>query len=106
MKSRIVSFLLACAFAFATLGMLEGCTSTPATSADPRQQAVDATYKAAVALDASITATRGAVLAGALKGNDAVNAMKAFDATYASLRAAQAALQAAPPSPPASGASK
>lgn len=81
--------------------LLAACAST--TSTDPRQQAVEATYKSAVTLDAAITATRGAVRSGALKGQDAQNALKAFEMSMTSLKAAQAAL-AAQPATPASGA--
>ena len=94
--------LMFCAFALALLG---ACASTPAGSTDPRQQALEAAYKSAATLDAAITATRGAVRSGALKGQDARNALQAFETSMASLKAAQAAL-AAQPATPASGASQ
>ena len=83
--------------------VLVACAST---STDPRQQALDSAYKTGVSLDASIVATRAAVQAGVLKGADAANALKAFEATQAGLKAAQAALKAEPASPAASGAAK
>jgi len=96
MKHRL--HLIWLAFA---LALLAACAS-PGTG-DPRQQAVEAAYKAGVTLDAAITATRGAVRSGALKGQDAQNALRGFETSMASLKAAQAAL-AASPSEPASGA--
>lgn len=83
------------------VALLVACATT--TSTDPRQEAIDATYKSAVTLDAAVTATRAAVQSGALKGKDADNALKAFTATQASLRAAQAAIAATPAASAASG---
>jgi outer membrane biogenesis lipoprotein LolB len=87
---RVSRYLAALALAF-----LVACSTTPASS-DPRQQAVDATYKTGLSLDASVNATRAAIQAGVLKGADAANALKAFEVTQASLKAAQAALKAEP----------
>lgn len=82
-------------FLILATALLTAC-ATP--SGDPRQQAIDATYKSAATLDAAVSATRAAVKSGALKGQDAENALKAFQTSIASIKAAQASLAATPAS--------
>lgn len=86
--------------AIAAVALAAGCSTT---SGDPRQDAVNATTKSAITLDAAVTATRGAIRSGALKGKDAENAIKALETSVNSVKAAEAALLAAPATP-ASGA--
>lgn len=87
-------------FLAAALALLTACASTPG---DPRQQAVDATFKSAATLDAAVTATRAAIQSGALKGQDAAKALQGLEASVAGVKSAQASLAATPPAVPASG---
>lgn len=82
------------------------CVTPPvgSTAATPMQQAIDATNVSYHALDAAILAADAAVKSKTLKGQDAVNALKAMttakaalDITLATLQSAQAAASGAKP---------
>jgi hypothetical protein len=89
------------------LALVVGCATPPAGSsaATPMQQAIDATNVSYHALDAAILAADAAVKTNTLKGQDAVNAVKAMTTAKAALDVTLATLQSAQAmATPASGA--
>lgn len=103
MKNRFFSTLLAVAAVCFAASAMTACASTPpgGTAAGPpvtaQQQAINSATVSYQALDAAIIAADAAVKAGALKGQDARNALAGFVTAKAGLDAALAVLKAPPP---------
>ncbi len=70
---RLFHLLAALAF----VGVLAGCPATMQTSTTPAQNALNVTTESCKGITAAIKAADQAVLANALKGQDAQNALKA-----------------------------
>lgn len=101
-EAVLVALVAAVLFSFSACGTAP-VACAPTDQACARQQAIDAIAKVETALNASVTTTRAVINSGALKGNDAVNAVKAIDATQASVKAMRASLNPAPAASAAGG---
>lgn len=90
--------------ATAALALMVACSTTPAATASPGQQALNTTAETCRNIVSAIKAADQAVIAGVLKGDNARNALKGFEAAQNGCATALASIQAA--NAAASGATK
>jgi uncharacterized protein YcfL len=87
---RLATFLAA-----AVLAVAAGCSSTPAATASPAQQAVNTTAETCKNVVAAIKAANQAVVAGVLKGDNARAALNGLTAAQTGCETALASIMAA-----------